>query len=63
VLGKAKVISFEDIEEARAKRTTKEVIKGKEQCGWKCKSGTLETGEPEPEPEPEVAQIIKAPVL
>jgi hypothetical protein len=29
VLGKAKVMSYEDIEEARAKRAVKEVIKGK----------------------------------
>jgi hypothetical protein len=59
VLGKAKVMSFEDIEEARAKRVAKEVIKGKGQRGRKRKSGTLEAGEPEPEPE--VAQMIEAP--
>ena len=61
ILGKAKVISFKDIEEAWAKRTTKEVIKGKGQCGQKHKSSTLEAGEPEPEPEPEVAQTIEVP--
>jgi hypothetical protein len=44
-------MSFEDIEEARAKRTTKEVIKGKGQRGRKRKSSTLEAGEPELEPE------------
>jgi hypothetical protein len=71
VLGKAKVMSFEDIEEARAKRAAKEVIKGKGQRGRKRKSAALEAGEPEsdleleldpqpePEPEPEVALTAK----
>jgi len=35
VLGKAKVMSFEDIEVARAARTAKEVVKGKEKRGRK----------------------------
>ena len=47
VLGKAKVMSFEDIKEARAKRAAKEVIKGKGQRGRKRKSAALEAGEPE----------------
>jgi hypothetical protein len=61
VLGKAKVMSYEDIEEARAKRAAKEVIKGKGKRGRKRKSAALEVGEPEPEPEPELARMIEAP--
>ena len=53
VLGKAKMMSFEDIEEARAKRAAKEVIKGKGKRGRKRKSAVGE-----PEPEPEVARMI-----
>jgi len=64
VLGKAKVMSYEDIEEARAKRAAKEVINGKGKHGRKWKSapeaGKLEP-EPEPEPEPEVTRMIEAP--
>ncbi len=51
VLGKAKVMSYEDIEEARAKRAAKEVMKGKGKRGRKRKSVALETEEPETEPE------------
>jgi DDE superfamily endonuclease len=61
VLGKAKVMSYEDIEEARAKRAAKEVIKGKGKRGRKRKSAVLEVGEPEREPEPELARMIEAP--
>ena len=50
VLGKAKVMSYEDIEDARAKRTAKEVIKGKGKRGRKRKSAALEAAEPELEP-------------
>ena len=57
VLGKAKVMSYEETEEARAKRAAKEVIKGKGQCGRKRKSAALEVDEREPEPEPEVARM------
>ena len=68
VLGTAKVMSFEDIEVARAARAAKEVIKGKGKRGRKRKSAALEAGEPEPdepelEPEPEVARMIDEPVL
>jgi hypothetical protein len=66
VLGKAKVISFEDIEVARAACAAKEVIKGKGKRGRKRKSTALEAEESEadePEPEPEVARMIDAPVL
>jgi hypothetical protein len=49
VLGKAKVMSFEDIEEARVKRAAKEVIKGKGERGRKRKSAALDADEPEPE--------------
>jgi hypothetical protein len=65
VLGKAKVMSYEDIEEAQAKRAAKDVIKGKGKHGRKRKSAALEADEPEadePEPEPEVARMIDAPV-
>jgi hypothetical protein len=60
VLGKAKVMSFEDIEVARAARAAKEVIKGKGKRGRKRKSAALEADEPEPEPEPEVARLMEA---
>jgi hypothetical protein len=66
VLGKAKVMSFEDIEVARAARAAKEVIKGKGKRGRKRKSSTLEADEPEAdelepelEPESEVARAAK----
>ncbi|KAF4631691.1 hypothetical protein G7Y89_g6442 [Cudoniella acicularis] len=64
VLGKAKVISFKDIEVARAARAAKEVIKGKGKRGRKRKSTAVEAeeseaDEPEPEPEPEVACAAK----
>ena len=42
VLGKAKVMSFEDIEVARAVRAAKDVIKGKGKRGRKRKSAALE---------------------
>jgi septum formation inhibitor MinC len=58
VLGKAKVMSFEDIEVARAARAAKEVIKGKGKRGRKRKSAAQEAEEPEPE----VARVIDAPV-
>jgi hypothetical protein len=65
--GKAKVMSFEDIEEARAARAVKDAIKGKGKRGRKRKSVALEADEPEagaPEPEadelePEVAHTAK----
>ena len=44
VLGKAKVISYKDIEEARAKRAAKEVITGKGKRGRKRKSAAPEAG-------------------
>jgi hypothetical protein len=59
VLGKAKVMSYEDIEEARAKRAAKDVIKGKGKRGRKRKSAALEADEPETEAEPEVARTAK----
>ncbi len=61
ILGKAKVMSYEDIEEARAKRAAKEVINGKGNRGRKRKSAALEAGKPEPELEPEVARMVEAP--
>ena len=59
VLGKAKVMSYEDIEEARAKRAVKEVIKGKGKRGQKRESAILEADEPETELEPKVARAVK----
>jgi hypothetical protein len=59
VLGKAKVMSYEDIEEARTKRAAKEVIKGTGKRGRKRKSAALEADEPEAEAEPEVAHAVK----
>ena len=59
VLGKAKVMSFEDIEVARATRAAKEVTKGKGKRGRKRKSAALEADEPETEAEPEVARAVK----
>jgi hypothetical protein len=58
VLGKAKVMSFEDIEVARAARAAKEVIKDKRNRGRKRKSATVEADEPEPD-EPEVARAAE----
>jgi hypothetical protein len=58
VLGKAKVMSFEDIEVARAARAAKEVIKDKGNRGRKRKSATVEADEPEPD-EPEVARAAE----
>jgi hypothetical protein len=51
VLGKAKVISYEGLEEARAKRADKEAAKeakGKGKRGRKRKSAALEADAPEP---------------
>ena len=54
-------MSYEDIEDARAKRAAKEVIKGKGNRGQKRKSAALEADEPETEAEPEVARAAKEP--
>ena len=68
VLGKAKVMSFEDIEVARAARVAKDVVKGKGKRGRKRKSAALEPDELETEAEepeavaeaePEVARAAK----
>ncbi|KAL5319208.1 hypothetical protein ACEPPN_012257 [Leptodophora sp. 'Broadleaf-Isolate-01'] len=65
VLGKAKVMSYEEIEEARAKRLRRSLQKGKGKgkCGRKCKNLELEAGEAEPESEVEkdleVARAVK----
>ncbi|PQE17512.1 hypothetical protein CJF30_00009494 [Rutstroemia sp. NJR-2017a BBW] len=45
VLGKVKVMSFEDIQLARAARATKDAMKGKGKRGRKRKSATLEAEE------------------
>jgi len=54
--GQGKVMSYEDIEEARAMRAAKDVIKGKGKCGQKQKSIVQEPDEPEPEAGSEVAR-------
>lgn len=54
VVGKAKVMSYKDIEEARAKRAAKDAIKGKGKRGRKRKSATIEAGEMELELELEL---------
>lgn len=59
VLGTAKVMSYEDIEEARAKRTAKDAQKGKGKRGRKRKSAATEADEPQPEPEPQMACAAK----
>ncbi len=68
VLGKAKVMSFEDIEVARATYAAKEVVKGKGKRGRKRKSVAVEADKPDaaevagPEPEAEpVALMMEAP--
>ena len=61
VLGKARVMSYEDIEQARAKRAAKEIIKSKGKRGRKRKSTALEAGKSElkVEPEPELTRSVK----
>ena len=49
--GQGKVMSFEDIEAARAARAAKDIVKGKGKRGRKRKS---DQDEPEPELEPEL---------
>jgi septum formation inhibitor MinC len=61
VLGNAKVMSYEDLEEARAKRAAKEkATAGKGKRGRKRKSPAPEP-EPEPEPEAKVARMSEVP--
>lgn len=50
--GQAKVMSFEDIEVARAARAAKYVVKGKGKRGRKRKSVLPDEGKPESDPEP-----------
>ncbi|KAH8772417.1 hypothetical protein F5882DRAFT_300441, partial [Hyaloscypha sp. PMI_1271] len=59
VLGKAKVLSYWDIEEARAKRTTRDIVKSKGKRGRKRKNTEPEASEAEPELEVEVVSSIK----
>jgi hypothetical protein len=66
VLGKAKVMSYEDLEEARAKRVIKDAAKeakGKGKRGRKRQSTVLEAEaeEPEPEPNAKMARTSRAP--
>lgn len=64
VLGKAKVMSYRDIVEARAKRAAKEIIKSSRKRRQKRKGTALEAGEAEPEPEltRSVRKVIKGKV-
>ena len=57
--GKGKVISFEDIEVARAVRAAKEVMKGKGKRGRKRMSAALEADEPEPEVARAAKEVVK----
>jgi hypothetical protein len=64
VLGKAKVISYEDIEEARAKHVVKDAINGKGKRGRKRKGTILDLEleldlESERELEPEIAHVAE----
>ena len=47
VLGKAKVMSYKDIKETRAKRIAKDAIKGKGKRSQKRKSNILDADKPE----------------
>jgi hypothetical protein len=60
VLGKAKVMSYEDLEDARAKHAEKDAakVKGKGQRGRKRKSPVAETDAREPQPK--VARMNEA---
>lgn len=53
IIGKAKVISYEDIEEARAKRAAKEILKDNKKRSRKRNNALIEASKAEPEPEPE----------
>jgi hypothetical protein len=53
VLGKAKVMSYEDIEEARNKRAAKDATKSKGKRGRKRKNATSEKGKPDPNSDPD----------
>jgi hypothetical protein len=57
--GQGKVISYKDIEEARATRAAKDAMKGKGKRGRKRKSAALEADKPDAEAEPEVARAAK----
>jgi hypothetical protein len=58
VAGKAKVMSYEDIVEAREKRATKKIkVKGKRGRKWKTAMLEEDDNEVEVEPEPKVARI------
>jgi hypothetical protein len=64
--GQGRVMSFEDIEAARAARAVKDAIKGKGKPGRKRKSVAIEADEseaeePEADSEPEVARMIEVP--
>jgi hypothetical protein len=64
VLGKAKVMRFEDLEEARTKRAAREQASaGKAKRGRKRKTNALEGSTALPSPEPKVVQRSNAPEL
>jgi hypothetical protein len=57
--GKAKVMSYKDIKEARATRAAKDAIKGKGKRSRTRKSTALEADKPDVEAELEVAHAAK----
>ncbi|KAH9204263.1 hypothetical protein DL95DRAFT_319788, partial [Leptodontidium sp. 2 PMI_412] len=59
VLGKAKVMSYEDIEEARAKRAAKDATKSRGKRGRKRKNTEPEASEAELESEVEVVKACE----
>ena len=59
VLGKAKVMSYEDIEEARAKRAAKEVGKGKRTRGQKRTIAALDADTTQTSSESNSARVIE----
>jgi hypothetical protein len=61
--GKAKVMSYKDIEEARATRAAKDATKARGKRGRKRKNAALATDEPEAEAEPEVARTVKEVII
>ena len=63
ILGRAKVMSYEDLEEARVKRIAKEKTNSKKNHRQKRKVVATEEDDFEPDTESEVAQRIKVPQL
>lgn len=60
VLGKAKIISYKNIEKTRTKRATKKITKGKEKRDRKRKDVALKKDKLKPKSKLEVTRIIEA---